>query len=429
MARSPAIISALLMASGWAGTVTPAPDIAFTQRLPDGHTRVCRLGSDGRVRVLSEDFQDGADPEVSYDGKRLMFAGRKQAGDRWQIFEMPSVGGPSRRITDLPFDCRHPIYQSSVYVIASDRPWHQIAFVANNALYTTRMDGSDVRRITWTPLDDPHPQMLPDGRMVYASRHGNRTPLFGVNADGTDMAAFSTTEGALRKATPCVTGRGLVVFVEPFAADGAGALGSVRLRRNLHSYRNVTEPSAGLFRDPSPLPDGSILVSRRRPNGKYAVGRLDPDDGAFHELHANSRYDVLQAKAVTPRAEPDGRSSVVDLAKPTGKLYCLSVFTSDKPGIAAKRLRVLRATPGGAILGETGLESDGSFQLEVPANTPIRLQTLDANGKPIRTCSPVWARNNENRGCIGCHEDGELVPENRLAEALKKPAVRMGVKP
>ena len=41
----------------------------------------------------------------------------------------------------------------------------------------------------------------------------------------------------------------------------------------------------------------------------------------------------------------------------------------------------------------------------------------------------MWVRNNENRGCIGCHEDGELAPEDRLAEALKKPAVQMGVHP
>ena len=92
-----------------------------------------------------------------------------------------------------------------------------------------------------------------------------------------------------------------------------------------------------------------------------------------------------------------------------------------------KRLRVL--AKDGRPLGEMDLEPDGSFQIEVPANTPLRLQVLDASGAPLRTCSTVWVRNNENRGCIGCHEDGELAPENRMAEALKKPAVQIGVHP
>jgi hypothetical protein len=41
----------------------------------------------------------------------------------------------------------------------------------------------------------------------------------------------------------------------------------------------------------------------------------------------------------------------------------------------------------------------------------------------LRTSAWIWAKNKENRGCIGCHEDGELTPENAFATALGKPAV------
>jgi hypothetical protein len=37
----------------------------------------------------------------------------------------------------------------------------------------------------------------------------------------------------------------------------------------------------------------------------------------------------------------------------------------------------------------------------------------------------TWVMPREWRGCIGCHEDREMVPPNRLAEAVAKPARRL----
>jgi hypothetical protein len=73
------------------------------------------------------------------------------------------------------------------------------------------------------------------------------------------------------------------------------------------------------------------------------------------------------------------------------------------------------------------VEEDGSFNIEVPANKPIRLQTVDAKGQVLRTCAWIWARNHESRGCIGCHEDGELVPENRFPKAAGRLSDRLGL--
>jgi hypothetical protein len=75
------------------------------------------------------------------------------------------------------------------------------------------------------------------------------------------------------------------------------------------------------------------------------------------------------------------------------------------------------------ILGEVDVADDGSFNLEIPASIPVQLQTLDENGLALRTCNWIWAKNHEPRGCIGCHEDGELTPENSFVEALKRPSV------
>jgi hypothetical protein len=159
-------------------------------------------------------------------------------------------------------------------------------------------------------------------------------------------------------------------------------------------------------------------------------------------IYDDPRRHDIQAKSLSPRPEPDGRSSVVNEEDPTGILYGLNVYTTDleqpdwlPPG-SVKRLRVLEGLPerkppaSGSpplprprMLGEIDVEQDGSFNIRVPANIPIRLQLLDEDGLALRTCEWIWVRNKESRGCIGCHEDGELTPENRVVEAVTKPSI------
>jgi hypothetical protein len=75
------------------------------------------------------------------------------------------------------------------------------------------------------------------------------------------------------------------------------------------------------------------------------------------------------------------------------------------------------------------VEDDGSFQIQVPANLPIQIQALDADGIALRSSAWIWVKNKENRGCIGCHEDGERTPENVAAKALTHPPARLTLAP
>lgn len=81
------------------------------------------------------------------------------------------------------------------------------------------------------------------------------------------------------------------------------------------------------------------------------------------------------------------------------------------------------------ILGDIPVQPDGSFYIKVPADTPIQLQALDSDGMALRTCSWIWAKNHEPRGCIGCHEDPELAPENRLVDAMRQPPIELTLAP
>jgi hypothetical protein len=342
------------------------------------------------------------------------------------------------------------------------------------------------------------PFLMSDGRLIFAAmvrqtvEEMTALALFGVNIDGTDFALFAREEGRRQKRMPCVTADGLVVFVEGDQAawDGAGFLSCVNLRRNHHSYRQVTQAADGQFLYPSPLPDGKVLVSRRAEStgASHGIYAIDPASGKFDLVFDDPAFHDIQAKFLAPRSEPDGRSTSVlrrtgeiedpsaletkgepkkPAEMPMGKLYCLSAHVSNlfkvdwMPPGTVRRARFLEGVPlhpgdvehlrgeaadlrsSGAVthaagpfpilprrfLGEAPVEEDGSFNVEVPADIPIEIQLLDADGTALESCGWIWVKNNEPRGCIGCHEDPELVPENRLVKAITKPSVLLTLPP
>jgi hypothetical protein len=242
-----------------------------------------------------------------------------------------------------------------------------------------------------------------------------------------------------------------VVFVENdvLTWDGAGSLASLSLRRNLRSYEPIAVRGGGLFHSPSPLPGGDLLLSRRPAtgDGNHAILRLHPDSGEVEPVHDDPDFHDMQARLVVTRDRPDGRSTVLSSDVSTGVLYGLNAHDSDLGAgwISPQeplRLRVLEGLPAPhpesrreppllhtRFLGEIDVERDGSFQLRVPANIPIQLQLVDADGLALRSCGWICVRNRENRGCIGCHEDGERTPENRFVAALSKPAIALDLPP
>src|SRR5450759_4571724 len=153
---------------------------------------------------------------------------------------------------------------------------------------------------------------MQDGRILFSN--WQRSPLgkgalgsidlSAVHLDGTDYAAFSGTQGLRIKHMGCATSKGKVAVVESERPprDGSGRIGVISLRRNLHSYRAVTTSSDGLFHSPSPLPDGSILVSRRPAvGGVHAIYRLDLESGSQTRVFSQPGYHSIQAVALAER--------------------------------------------------------------------------------------------------------------------------------
>ena len=75
------------------------------------------------------------------------------------------------------------------------------------------------------------------------------------------------------------------------------------------------------------------------------------------------------------------------------------------------------------LLGVVPVESDGSAMFKVPANTPISLQPLDADGRAIQWMrSWLTAMPGEIVSCVGCHEDQNTIPmPKRVMASTIKP--------
>ena len=82
----------------------------LTRRFPQGSRLVRLLAIRPPPHCLTPDFFAAADPRISFDGARVLFAGKKTADSPWQIWEMNVDGSGARQVTHCPGDCLKPAY-------------------------------------------------------------------------------------------------------------------------------------------------------------------------------------------------------------------------------------------------------------------------------------------------------------------------------
>lgn len=310
-------------------------------------------------RILTRDFRTADDAAVSFDAARVAFAGRLRAGEAPELWEIEVKSGSPRRITAGHGGPAEPVYLPDGRILFTDRlPDRKERSPEPRALYSCAADGSDLVRLTFGEGIDSRPRLLPDGRVAFE----RRLPA------GPD-------------------GESLSLVIHP---DGTGIA--------RHADRETLAEDAAA------------------PGGAKPPGSVD-------------------RIPLTPRPAPPVLTSVVkrDAAEwPSGTLLCLDVYESQLPELtglnrgAIRRVKVVSADAGGGPaatrVAEGPVQPDGSFLVEVPADVPLRLVLLDADGKEVaRQDFPLWVRPNENRGCVGCHEGPGQAPDNRQPMAVTHP--------
>ena len=136
----------------------------------------------------------------------------------------------------------------------------------------------------------------------------------------------------------------------------------------------------------------------------------------------------MDAVAVEIQVRPKKLPSEVDFGVKTGLLLCqdINILNPQSEHVSTTGLNasVIEVVGIDSTLGLVQAEEDGSFYIKMMADKPFRIQILDKNGHVLHgPCGWIWLRPNERRGCVGCHEDQEIVPENKQPLAVKKPPV------
>jgi hypothetical protein len=205
---------------------------------------------------------------------------------------------------------------------------------------------------------------------------------------------------------------------------------SIIYNRPLHSRTDLTSSVPGDFYNVLPLrPDKYLVSYRKSDSDRFALYEFNPEKGSLGPAVFNDPdYHILDIVRAKPYERPKKLPSEVDMQVKTGLLLCQDInfkdpFLPDNSAVMKKALKI-EVLGVDTTYGVVDVEKDGSFQLKVMADKPFRIRTLDKDGNVVGgPCSWLWLRPNERRGCIGCHENPELTPENIVSLAVKKSPV------
>ncbi len=422
-------------------------DGAFT---PGGALKTLDLARGGAVRtLLHTDSGVIRDPEVRFDGERIVFAYRTNASDSYHVYEVGSDGSGLRPLTFArDVDDLDPLYVPDGGIVFSStrEPKYCMCnrhIMAN--LYRMDADGANIHQIGKSTLFEGHASLLPDGRILYDRweyvdrNFGDAQALWTVNPDGTGHAVYWGNNTAAPGAV--IDGRGVPGTDRVLAVFGSchdrpwGALALLDRRLGLDGPEPVVQiwpPEARRwvrqsgweifdaftqakpkYEDPYPLSASYFLASRQTGVGEQMGVYLLDVFGNEVLLHAEEP-GCFDPMPLGPRVRPPVLPSRRDYAGAPGTFYVQDVYEgTHMKGVArgsVKWLRVVESPekrywtkpPWGGqgqaapamnwhdfnnkrILGRVPVAEDGSAYFEVPAERFVYFQLLDAEGMMVQS--------------------------------------------
>ncbi len=334
-------------------------------------------------------------------------------------------------------------------------------------LYLLERDRS-IRQLT---VDQEHnwcPTVLNSGRVLYLRweytdlPHTHSRRLFHMNPDGTGQMAYMSSNsyfpnsffyarpvpGHASKVVGIATGHhgnartGRLLILDP-------ALGQKEADGVVQEIPGYGKPVEAIIRDPLangfwpqflhpyPLSEKYFLVSvKPSPHAPWGIYLVNVFDNMLL-IKESPAYALLEPVPVIKTATPPVIADRVNLSRKDAVVYMSDVYSGGGlrgiPRGQVKKLRLFtyhfsyRGMGGllGAIgmdgpwdikrvLGTVPVEADGSAMFRVPANTPISVQPLDADGKAMQLMrSWFTAMPGEVVSCVGCHERQSSTPISR----------------
>lgn len=471
-------------------TYRPGADLLMAPATYDPTTEDLSLGAEASLLSacgLDAASADVRGPAVSWDGTRIAFSARSSASQPHRLYWMRSDGTACERIPSiapesdevdgiLTHDIDPTFAPDGRIIFASSRgytdgdivgragPTRTPASLQPNANLHIFDPASDAppRQLTFLLNQELQPALMTDGRLIFTAE--KREPDFHMfagrrqNLDGADYhPLFAQRESVgYRMATEFVENldRNLAFVAAPLdAADGAGTIAIVNRSigpdqdeprpagdRSYIASQRFPVPGAfagrtGVFRSPSPLPSGRLLVACDRgatdlTSGGYDFDlcELDPDSGRLRDLGGVAGRADIEAVAVFARAPRDifqsrpdevNGNTRIDVEASDAEIDVLDfpmlatlLFTNTREGRAIDRdiggfdVFFEAPPPAGAtsfgalggdvisdefgqmylrreLLGHVPLNPDGSARFRVVGGQPFVLRVTDWNGDPM----------------------------------------------
>ncbi|UCG57241.1 MAG: hypothetical protein JSU70_20540 [Phycisphaerales bacterium] len=376
-------------------------------------TALCLLtmnDSYGSVRALINDPRGVIrDPDVSYDGKRILFAWKKSdRQDDYHLYEMEVETGHVRQLT---FGLGYADYEGA-YLPAGDIIFNSTRCVQTvdcwwtevSNLYTCDKDGKYLRRLSFDQVHTNFPTVTEDGRVIYTRWDYNDRAqiypqgLFQMRPDGTAQTEyygnnswFPTTIMHARdipgtqKVVAVLSGhhshqRGKLAIID--TRKGRQEASGVQLIAPVRKTEAVRVDAYGQdgdqFQYPYPLSETEFLVAydpegsgNQRYVRPYAI-YLMTIDGRRELLAADAKISCNQPIPFVPRKRPHTIPSRTEYSHHMGTYFLQDIYVG--PGLAGvprgtiKKIRVVALRYRAAGIGKTFDDGPGGGAL---ASTPV----------------------------------------------------------
>ena len=401
------------------------------------------------MQILLDDPRGGVrDPQVHYDGRKILFSYRPGGSEAYHLYEIDIDGGGLRQLTDGPDNDIEPTYTPDGGIVFCSSRCHRFVPCWRTqvaTLYRCDADGRHVRMLSNNAEQENTPWMLPDGRVLYTRwEYVDRNQLlyhhlWTVNPDGSGLMVYFGNQHpgiAMLDAKPIPGGGKVVACFSPGHGheEHVGAVTVVDPRLGPDAMSMARPIGKRSFRDPYPLAADLFLVADDQ--GLYLLDGSGQVETVFTPKSSDCGLPPHEPQPLRPRPRETVLRDRVQAAPGTGCLLLSDVYAGrNMAGVhrgEIKKLLVLEQLPkpanfsggqeplsiGGTftlerVLGTVPVEADGSAYFEVPAVRSVFFVALDEQDLAVkRMQSFTTVQPGETTGCVGCHE-----PRTRTAHA------------
>ncbi|HEV2325623.1 MAG TPA: hypothetical protein VGS10_16855 [Terracidiphilus sp.] len=399
----------------------PIAELRGQERFPRGAQLL--LVHNGIAQPLVTGFAATADADLSFDAGTVLFAGKRNAADPWQIWELTFKSGWVRKVIATNSDAERPLYLPGGRMVWAQRtPFgFQMQTARDGDLHPEVLNptaGPGVLPLTYAHASAFPAYVVADGRILFESGfplgEGSTPELYLVYADGSGVESYRCDHGRARWGASQLSS-GDVVFTH------GGTL--ARFTSALAHETAISAPRAEYAGAIAETATGAWLMSARKAGeAHYAIDLWKPGDASLQTVLSQSGADLVEPVPIAPRTPPRRFPSGLhpwDYANLLALDSRISLAGNLQQAPASVRVETLDQHDHVTVDGTAPVASDGSFFVKVPGDRPIRFLLLDRNGAVLRREQGWnWSRGGEQRVCVGCHASPALSPENRVPGVL-----------